>query len=156
MPGGGGGGGGGGPKPGRGGGGGGAPVPDGRGGGDGGGKQGPSPGKGGGGGGGGGGGAVEPPGKGGGGGGGGGWNITPETVGGGRPDWMLLCCLCWHVQAKPSEDLTMEGEMEDGVLLDRPFKGTSNLNPSSTGEVWIDTSWLIFPNRPSFICEALW
>lgn len=153
MPGGGGGGGGGGPKPGRGGGGGGAPVPDGRGGGGGGGKQGPSPGKGGGGGGGGGGGAVEPPGKGG---GGGGWDITPETVGGGRPDWMLLCCLCWQVQAKPSEDLTMEGEMEDGVLLDRPFKGTSNLNPSSTGEVWVDTSWLIFPNRPSFICEALW
>lgn len=69
---------------------------------------------------------------------------------------MLLCCLCWHEQVKASVDLAIEDETEDDMLLDPPFKGTSNLNPSSTGEVWIDTSWLILPNCPPFICEALW
>jgi len=50
----------------------------------------------------------------------------------------------------------MEEGMEEDTLPDPPMKGTSNLNPSSTGDVWTDTSWLIFPSLPPLICEALW
>lgn len=150
----GGGGGGGGPIPGGGGGGGGGPKPGGGGGGG-----GPKPGSGGGGGGGG--GQGPSPGKGGGGGGGGGGGIPPEIGGGGGgggggAGWALPCFLCWHVQTKLSVDLGMEDETEDVTSPDPPLKGTSNLNPSSTGEVWTDTSWLIFPNLSVPICEALW
>lgn len=58
-------------------------------------------------------------------------------------------------QTKLSIDLGMEDETEDDTLPDPRLKGTSNLNPSSIGDVWMDTSWLILPTFPPLICEAL-
>lgn len=64
------------------------------------------------------------------------------------------------MQTKLSVDLgtkdDTEDDTEDDALSDPLLKGTSNLNPSSTGEVWTDTSWLVFPSLPPLICEALW
>lgn len=133
----------GGPKPGGGGGGGGGPIPGSGGGGGGGG--GPQPGRGGGFGG------PKPDGGGGGGGGGGVLRVMGKGGGGGRGGGTLGRLLrFWQVQTKFSVGLGTEDE----ALPDPLLKGTSNFTPSSTGEVWTDTSWLMPARLPSLNCKA--
>lgn len=66
---------------------------------------------------------------------------------------VLLGCLCWHVQTKPSLAFGRAGGGDD--VMPSPLSGMSDLN-SSNGKVWTDTSRLILSNLCPVICEALW